>query len=97
MEFTIGSAVFLSALVLLAILTRIAAAHADPQILRGEFAPAMFSVLIAGGLTIGLLMMALGGSGYFGSALVETLVILGFAAVAIVAVARLVGRRSQDG
>tara|TARA_R110002020_G_scaffold96186_19_gene230601 strand:- start:3070 stop:3408 length:339 start_codon:yes stop_codon:yes gene_type:complete len=92
MEFTIGSAVFLSSLVLLAVLARIAAANPDPAILRGEFAPAMLSVLITSGLAIGLLMMGMGGSGYFQSAVIEGVAITGFAIVSIWIIVRLVVR-----
>ena len=81
MQFTVGSAVFLSSLFLLAFLSRIAAANADPAILRGEFAPALLSVLITSGLTLGLLMMVVGGSGYFASPAMELASILGFAIV----------------
>ncbi|KGF68572.1 hypothetical protein LL06_15805 [Hoeflea sp. BAL378] len=96
MEFTIGSAVFLSSLVLLAVLARIAAANPDPAILRGEFAPAMLSVLITSGLAIGLMMMAIGGRGYFGSPVIEGVAITVFAIVSIWIVARLFGRAPRD-
>ena len=61
MQFIIGSAVFLSSLLLLVILARIAGASPDAAILRGEFAPAMLSVLVTSALTIGLLLMVTGG------------------------------------
>ncbi|MDP3526003.1 MAG: hypothetical protein Q8S27_15610 [Hoeflea sp.] len=92
MQFTVGSAVYLSSLILLALLTRIAATNPDPAVLRGEFAPALISVLITSGLTIGLLLMVTGGSGYFASPTVEIASILGFAIVSSWIVVKLFGR-----
>lgn len=86
---------FLSSLLLLAILTRLAAANPDPAILRGEFAPAMLSVLLTSGLTIGLLLMVTGGSGYFGSPTLELASIFGFAIASIWIIVRLVGRPAR--
>lgn len=83
---------FLSSLFLLAILTRIAAAGPPPAILRGEFAPALLSVLVTTGLTIGLLMMVYGGSGYFGSPTIELVSIFAFAVASVWIIAKFVGR-----
>lgn len=92
MEFAVGSIVFLSSMLLLAILSRLSAANPDMVILRGDFVPAMLAVLISTGLTIGPLMMVLGGEGYFPSRSIEFAVIVGFAIVSIWIIARFVGR-----
>ena len=92
MEFTIGSIVFVASMFLLAVLTRMSAANPDLPLLRGEYMPAMLAVLISTGLCVGLLMMALGGEGYFASRTVELLVILVITIASIWAIRRLVGR-----
>ena len=92
MEFTIGSAVFLSSLLLLAILARMAAANPDPALLRGEIVPALLSVVFTSGLTVGLVMMGLGGEGHFGSPAMESLAIIAFAIVSVWIITRLVVR-----
>ena len=92
MEFTIGSIVFLSSMLLLAILTRLSAANPGTAILRGDIVPAIIAVLISTGLTIGPLMMALGGEGYFPSRTIEFAVIVGFTIVSIWSIAKWVGR-----
>lgn len=88
MEFAIASAVFLSSLLLLAVLTRIAAIRPDAAILRGEFAPALLSVLVTAGLTLGLLGMFFGGETYFTSPTIKLLSIAGIIAAAIWFVAK---------
>jgi hypothetical protein len=97
MEFTMGSVVFLSSMLLLAILARISAHNPASPVLRGEFLPAMLAVLIATGLTMGLLMMVLGGEAYFPSRSIKLAVIVVFTVVSIWVVARLVGRSSHGG
>ena len=92
MEFTIGSIVFLSSMLPLAILARISAVTPDTPILRGEIMPAMLAVLISSGLAIGPLMMALGGEAYFPSRTIELTVIVAFTVVSIWIIAKLVGR-----
>ncbi|SOE18365.1 hypothetical protein SAMN05877838_3287 [Hoeflea halophila] len=71
MEFAIGSVVILSSMLLLAILSRISSANPDAAILRGEILPAMLSVLISTGLTVGALLMLFADEGYFASRTVE--------------------------
>ncbi|PHR25497.1 MAG: hypothetical protein COA37_01270 [Hoeflea sp.] len=71
MEFTIGSVVVLSSMLLLAILSRISTTNPDAAILRGEILPAMLSVVIATGLTVGALLMLFAGESYFASRTVE--------------------------
>ncbi|MEM5471980.1 hypothetical protein WNZ14_09620 [Hoeflea sp. AS60] len=95
MEFTIGSIVFLSSMLLLAILARIAAVNPAAPILRGEIMPAMLAVLLATGVTIGPLMMALGGEGYFSSRSVELAAIVAFTIVSIWVITKLVSRAPQ--
>lgn len=92
MEFAVGSIVFLSSMLLLAILSRLSAANPDMVILRGDLVPAMLAVLISTGLTIGPLMMALGGEGYFPSRTIEFAAIVMFTIVSIWIIARFVGR-----
>ena len=92
MEFAIGSIVFLSSMLLLAILSRLSAANPDMAIFRGDIVPAMLAVLISTGLTIGPLMMALGGEGYFPSRSIEFAVVVAFTIVSIWIIARFVGR-----
>lgn len=50
MEFTIGSIVFLSSMLVLAVLARISAVNPQSTILRGEVLPAMLAVIISTGL-----------------------------------------------
>jgi len=95
MEFTIGSIVFLSSMLLLAILARMSAANPGMAILRGDIVPAMLAVLISSGLTIGPLMMVLGGEGYFPSRTIKFAVIIAFTIVSIWLIAKLVGRSSR--
>ncbi|MGJ8572593.1 MAG: hypothetical protein ACSHXI_18035 [Hoeflea sp.] len=97
MEFTIGSIVFLSSMLLLAVLSRLSAANPSAMVLRGDIAPAMLAVLISTGLTIGPLMMALGGEGYFPSRTIEFAVIVAFTIVSIWAIAKWVGRAPKAG
>jgi len=92
MEFAVGSIVFLSSMLLLAILSRLSAANPDMVILRGDFVPAMLAVMISTGLTIGPLMMALGGEGYFPSRTIEFAGIVLSTIVSIWIIARFVGR-----
>ena len=92
MEFTIGSIVFLSSMLLLAVLARISAVNPDTAVLRGDIVPALLAVLISSGLTIGPLMMALGGEAYFSSLSIELAVIVAFTVVSIWIIAKLVGR-----
>lgn len=92
MEFTIGSIVFLSSMLLLAVLSRHSSANPDTAILRGDIMPAMLAVLISTGLTIGPLMMALGGEGYFPSRTIEFAVIVAFAVASIWIIGKIVGR-----
>ena len=95
MEFTIGSIVFLSSMLLLAISSRMSAANPGMAILRGDILPAMLAVLISTGLTIGPLMMTLGGEGYFPSRSIEFAVIVAFTIAAIWIIVKLVGRAPQ--
>tara|TARA_R110002020_G_scaffold136630_28_gene304945 strand:- start:2251 stop:2580 length:330 start_codon:yes stop_codon:yes gene_type:complete len=88
MEFAIASAVFLSSLLLLAVLTRMAAIRPDAAILRGEFGPALLSVVVTAGLTLGLLGMFFGGEAYFTSPAIKLLSIAGIIAAAIWFVAK---------
>jgi hypothetical protein len=53
MEFTIGSIVFLSSMLVLAVLARISAVNPQSTILRGEVLPAMLAVIISTGLAVG--------------------------------------------
>jgi hypothetical protein len=92
MEFTIGSIVFLSSMLLLAILSRLAAANPGAAVLRGDIVPAMLAVLISTGLTIGPLMMVLGGEGFFPSRTMEFAVIVAFTLGSIWIIAKCVGR-----
>lgn len=92
MEFTVGSVVFFSSVLLLAILARMSAVNPDAPILRGEILPSMLAVLIATGFTIGLMMMALGGVGLFPSRSIEIAVILAISTASVWVVARFVGR-----
>lgn len=92
MEFSIGAVVFLSSVLLLAILARLAASNPNAAVLRGDLAPAFLSVLVTGGLVIGLLAMVFGGESYMASRLVETLVIVGFGIVAFWGIRKLVNR-----
>ncbi|WP_339765936.1 hypothetical protein [uncultured Hoeflea sp.] len=91
MELIIGSIVFLSSMLLLAVLSRFSSAHEDTAILRGDVMPAMLAVLISTGLTVGPLMMALGGEGYFPSRSIEFAVIVAFAVASIWIIAKFVG------
>lgn len=95
MEFAIGSIVFLSSMLLLAILARISASEPDPVILRGEFAPAFLAVLISSGLTIGPLMMAFAGEVFFASRSIELAAIAAFMIAAIWIIFKLVGRAAR--
>lgn len=92
MEFTIGSIVFLSSMLLLTVLSRLSAANPGTPILRGDIMPAMLAVLISTGLTIGPLMMALGGEGFFPSRTMEFAVIVAFTIVSIWIIVRFFGR-----
>lgn len=92
MQFSIGLVVFLSSMLLLAVLAKLAAAKPDTALLRGEFAPAMLSVLISGGLAIGFVMMAIGGETYFASRTTEYAVIFAVMFGGGWLVTRLVGR-----
>jgi len=92
MEFTVGTVVFLSSLLLLAILTRVSASNPESAVLRGEILPGLMSVLITSGLTIGLLMMAFGGDGYFSSRSIEFAVIVAFALASVWGIGKLVSR-----
>lgn len=92
MEFTIGSVVFLSSMLLLAILARISAVNPDARVLRGETLPALLAVLISTGLTVGLMMMVLGGESYFASRAVELAVIVVFAIASVWIIVKLVAR-----
>lgn len=92
MEFTTGSVVFLSSMLLLAILARISAVNPGSRILRGEILPAMLAVLISSGLTVGLMMMVLGGESYFSSRAIELAVIVFFAIASVWIIVRLVAR-----
>ena len=92
MEFTIGAIVFLSSMLLLAILARISAANPDARILRGDIVPSLLAVLVSSGLSIGPVMMALGGERYFASRSVEMAVIAAFTVVSVWIILRLVGR-----
>jgi len=95
MEFTIGSIVFLSSMLLLAVLSRLSSAHADIAILRGDIMPAMLAVFISTGLTVGPLMMVLGGEGYFPSRTIEFAVIVAFTVASIWIIAKFVGRAQR--
>ena len=88
MEFTIGSVVVLSSMLLLAILSRISTTNPDAAILRGEILPAMLSVVIATGLTVGLLLMLFAGESYFASRTVELMVTVLFMVGSVWIVAR---------
>lgn len=92
MQFLIGAAVFLSSMLLLAILARMASNNPDAAPLRGELLPALLSVLVTSGLTLGLLLMVFGGEGYFASRGVEAAAILGFAVASIWGIRKLVDR-----
>lgn len=92
MEFTIGSIVFLSSMLLLAVLSRLSAANPGAMVLRGDIVPAMLAVLISTGLTIGPLMMALGGEGFFPSRTLEFSVIVAFTIGSIWIIRKFVGR-----
>ena len=92
MEFTIGSVVFLSSMLLLAILARISAVNPDAPVLRGETLPAMLAVLISTGLAVGLMMMVLGGENYFASRAIELAVIAVFAIASVWIIVKLVAR-----
>ena len=96
MEFTIGSIVFLSSMLLLAVLARISAMNPGTAILRGEIMPALLAVLISTGLTMGPLMMAFGGEGYFSSTSMELAAIAAFMIVSIWGITRLVRRAPQQ-
>ena len=88
MEFTIGSVVVLSSMLLLAILSRISTTNPDAAILRGEILPAMLSVVIATGLTVGSLLMLFAGESYFASRKVELTVTVLFMVGSVWIVAR---------
>lgn len=92
MQFMIGAAVFLSSMLLLAILARMASSKREAALLRGELFPALLSVLVTSGLTLGLLLMVFGGEGYFASRGVEAVAILGFTVVSIWGIRKLVER-----
>ena len=92
MEFTIGSIVFLSSLLLLAILSRISAANPDPAVLRGEIVPGLLSVLIISGLTVGFLMMVFGGEGIFASLGIELVAISAMGLASVWIIGKLLGR-----
>jgi hypothetical protein len=92
MEFSIGAVVFLSSLLLLAILGRLAVSNPDATVLRGDVAPALMCVLVSSGMTIGLLAMLFGGEAYTASRSLEVLVILGFSIAAFWAISKLVNR-----
>ena len=95
MEFTIGSVVVLSSMLLLAILSRISTTNPDAAILRGEILPAMLSVVIATGLTVGSLLMLFAGESYFASRTVELMVTVLFMVGSVWIVARFArGARS---
>ncbi|WP_375589363.1 hypothetical protein ABWH89_21475 [Hoeflea alexandrii] len=96
MEFTIGSIVFLSSMLVLALLARISAVNPQSRILRGEIVPAMLAVIISTGLAVGPLMMALGGEQYFASRSLEVAVILAFIVVSGWLITKLVARAPQS-
>ncbi|MEQ8481004.1 MAG: hypothetical protein RIC18_10120 [Hoeflea sp.] len=89
MQFIIGAAVLLSSLGLLAILARISAEGKNLILFRSDIVSAMTSVAISSGITVGLLLMGFAGQAYFPSALVEVIVLLGFAIVSAVVMLRL--------
>lgn len=95
MEFTIGATVFLSSMLLLAVLARTSAANPDALILRGDIVPSLLAVLVSGGLSIGPVMMVLGGEQYFPSRIVEFAVIAAFAAASVWIILRVVARARQ--
>lgn len=88
MQFFIGAAVLLSSLGLLAILARISAKGKNFILFRSDIMSAMTSVAISSGITVGLLLMGFAGQAYFSSALVEAVVLLGFAIASAVAILR---------
>lgn len=89
MQFLIGAAVLLSSMGLLAALTRISARNRDFILLRGDFLPAMTSVAISTGMTVGLLVMGFSGQAYFTSTLLEVAVLAGFTVLSGLAINRL--------
>lgn len=92
MEFIVGATVFLSSMLLLAILARISAANPDAAVLRGEITPALLAVLVTSGLIAGFLMMVVGGEGHFASPNIELLTIFGITIAAIWVITRFVVR-----
>lgn len=92
MEFSIGAVIFLSSMLLLAVLARIAASNPDAAILRGEVAPALLSVLVTGGLMTGFMAMVIGGESFTASRSVEVLAILAFSIAAFWIIRKLVNR-----
>ena len=92
MEFTIGSIVFLSSMLLLVILARLSASKPDTAVLRGDILPAMLAVLISSGLAIGPLIMAMAGVAYFPSRSIVLAGIALFIIVSVWTIARLVSR-----
>ena len=96
MEFTIGSIVFLSSMLVLAVLARISAVNPQCAILRGEIMPAMLAVIISTGLAVGPLMMAHGGEQYVVSRSLEMAAILAFTIVSGWLITRLVARAPRS-
>jgi hypothetical protein len=76
MEFSMGAALMLSSMLMLAVLERISSSNPDTGLLRGDLLPAMLCVLVISGVTVGVLMMCFGGKSDFASGTVELLAIL---------------------
>lgn len=92
MELSIGATVFLSSILLLAVLERISFTNPQARILRGDLLPAMLCVLVVSGIGAGLLMIYFGGNAYFISGTSELLAIFAFTIASYWGIRRLVAR-----